>query len=97
MLYVDKLKIPTELDKRIKLRKEDYPKVFSLRDQGLTMKEIAKEFGVSRSLIRFVLDPDALAHAKECYKIRRKDGRYYDKKKHGKAIKNLRERKKQLV
>ena len=97
MLDVDKLKIPTEYDKRIKIRKKDYPKIFQMRAEGFSMGKIGKVFGVSRHLIRFILNPNVLEESKEAFKVRRKDGRYYDKKKHCEAIKDLRKRKKELV
>lgn len=53
-------------------------------------------FGVGRKLIIFIIDPERYERAKAQYKERRKDGRYYDRETHRKAIKNYREYKHKL-
>jgi hypothetical protein len=57
---------------------------------------LAREFGVSKRMIQFIVNPQSHERAKEQYKERRKDGRYYNKKKHTKSIRKLRAKKNRL-
>ena len=40
------------------------------------MRPLAKEYNVSRSLIRFILQPEKYERSKALFRERRKDGRY---------------------
>lgn len=84
----DKIAINNEkLDKRVKLSKEQKEEIFNLFQTGnYTQTSLAKMYGVSRRTISFIVNPESLEVARQQYKERRKDGRYYDKEKHKKAI-----------
>lgn len=89
--------IPPEKDKRVKLtdeQREEIRELYKLPDWS--QRRLAGEFKVSRRLIQFIVDPEKLAAAKQAYSERRKDGRYYDKDAHTKAIREHRHHKHQL-
>ena len=68
-----------------------------LGEEGkLSQRVTARKYGVSRRSVVFIWFPERLARSKELFKIRRLDGRYYNKKKHTKAIKRLRSKKQDL-
>ena len=79
------MKIPSELDRRCKLTKEQKEEIKSLYPE-LSQRTLAKRYNVSRRLIQFTVDESKLQYAKERYKERRKDGRYYSRTKHTKAM-----------
>ena len=90
-------KLPPELDKRRVLSEEHKEKISSLYKTGtFSQRQLAQEYGVSRRLIQFIIDPEKLKRQKELFRERRKDGRYYDREKHTKAIRELRRKKAKL-
>jgi len=91
----DKRKIPREKDNRVKLTEEEREEIKSLYGQ-ISQRKLAKLFGVSRRLVIFIGCPEKLRRAKELYKERRKDGRYYKKERHTKHIKKYRRHKKSI-
>lgn len=84
-------------DKRVKLSDDDKQQI---RDEHATgnysQRALADKWKVSRRSIQFAINPESLEHAKQLYAERRKDGRYYDKDKHTKAVREHRKRKKVL-
>lgn len=76
-----KLKIPVELDRRIKLNDVQKQEIIDLYRTTITsQRKLAKLYGVSRRLIYFILNPDKL---EECKQRRLEKGTtYYDKEKH---------------
>lgn len=92
-----KKKLPRNLDRRVKLSLAQREQIRERYLQGGTsQRKLAAEYGVSRALIRYCIYPELLARHKEMYKERRKDGRYYDKDKHSKAIRSTRSYKQKL-
>jgi len=91
----DKRKIPREKDKRVKLTEEEKEEVKRLYGQ-ISQRKLAKMFGVSRRLVIFIGCPEKLRRAKELYKERRKDGRYYHKERHTQQVKKHRRYKKTI-
>lgn len=90
-------KIKPEDDKRVKLtdeQREEIRELYKLPDYS--QRRLAGQFGVSRRLIQFILDPEKQAAAKAGYAERRKDGRYYDPEKHTEQIREHRHRKHKL-
>lgn len=86
-----------KLDKRVKLTNEDKENIVRDYATGLiSQRGLAEKYGVSRRSIQFVLDPEKKERAKEQFLERQKDGRYYDKDKHAKYMKEHRNRKKEL-
>src|SRR4051812_36207748 len=81
-------------DARCKWSQDDKDRVKYLFETGMSQRAIARETGISRRYISFILFPERLEHAKALFKERRKDGRYYKKETHRKAINATRLKKK---
>ena len=84
-------KIPRELDRRIKINdtlRANIKTMYTI--DKLSQQAIARQTHISRRMISFILSPEKLAHANALYKQRRKDGRYYDKNKWRKTMKEHR-------
>lgn len=84
------IKIPRELDRRVKATEEIRETIKNLFLFGCAQRKIARMTGVSHTLVKFILFPSKYEHAKALYKERQKDGRYYDKKTHTAQVKNTR-------
>lgn len=85
----DKLKIPRELDRRVKLPLEKHQEIRELADKGMSQRKIASLYGVSRRLIVFILFPERLE------KLKKNKKQYkYPKEKHSLWAKNTRNYKK---
>lgn len=86
-----------KLDKRVKLTDENKQQI---KDEYITgtisINGLARKWDVSKRTIQFILFPERAEHAKKLYAERRKDGRYYDKDKHTKAVREHRDHKKKL-
>jgi len=54
----EKIHIPRELDKRVKLQEEARVKIVSLRVDGLSYDKIANQFKVSKRTIQRIIDPE---------------------------------------
>jgi IS30 family transposase len=91
----DKKKIPRELDKRVKLTDSEREEIKFLYGK-VSQRQLAKKYNVSRRLIIFIGCPEKLERARELYKERRKDKRYYNTELHKKYMKTHR-RRKQLI
>ena len=90
-----KLKIRKEHDKRRKL--DDYEKDQIKQFYGeISQRKLAKMFGVSRSLVRFVGDPEK--HKQNLLRREERGGsmRYYDKEQQRKYTKKHRDYKRML-
>lgn len=73
----EKIKLPKEHDRRIKLTDEQREEIREKYATGLySQRALAREYNVSRRLITFVLDDKKYQKAKEQFKERRADGRY---------------------
>ena len=91
----DKLKIPREKDKRVKLSLEDREEI--KRQYGkVSQRKLAKAWGVSRRLIQFIGDPEKKKRDLYLRKMRGGSKAYYDKDKHTKAMRKHRRHKKEL-
>ena len=83
----DKMKIKPEHDRRIKLNDQQREAIREKYATGMyTQRNLAEEYGVSRRLISFVLDPDKLKKNAEQLKKRKADGRYKPTKEKWAAI-----------
>jgi hypothetical protein len=88
---VQKVLLPRDLDRRVKLTEEDKRTIRTLYRDGYSIRTITKTLKkCSRRMIQFILFPERLKHNSELYKVRRKDKRYYDKNRHRQAIKATR-------
>ncbi len=86
-----------KLDKRVKLTDQQREMIKEEYETGLiSQRKLAIKYGVSRRLISFILDPEKAEKVKQQFLERRKDGRYYDREKHNKHVKEHRDYKKDL-
>lgn len=93
----EKKHIPKNFDRRIKLsiqQKEEIKAIYKPFIFGY--QKIANVFNVSKATIRRIVDPEKLEKDELEYKKRRKDGRYYDRKKRKEYMQNHRLYKKEL-
>lgn len=75
----EKIKIEgTKFDKRVKLTPEDKKDIFE-NALGLSQRELAKMYGVSRRTIQFILDPQKLVENKKRRQERGGWRQYYDR------------------
>lgn len=92
----EKIKIAgTKHDRRVKLTPEDKVEI-KKNLLGLSQRELARKYGVSRRTIQFILDP---AKLEENLKRRQERGgskRYYNKEDHAKSIREHRRYKQEL-
>lgn len=97
-LKVDKMKLPKGKDRRVKLTDEQKQEVREIYATGRCgTLSLAKEYGVSKRLIQFIVDPKKAERQKAIFKENRKYGRYYNREKHRKAIASLRAYKKEII
>lgn len=86
---IEKIKLPKELDRRIKLNDQQRDEI-KINIEWLSQNKLAKKYKVDRKLIRFIQFPEVLEAHKTAYAKRRKDWRYYNKEKNKEAIKKTR-------
>lgn len=74
----EKIKIEgTKLDRRRKLTEDQKDLIRWLREEeGLSQRQLAAMFDVSRRLITFILDPEKEKHNKAIQKKHKMEGRY---------------------
>lgn len=84
------------LKKRNKLLPCQRERIVAMFHEGTRQTEIAKLFKVSRKLIYFIVFPDALEISKRKLAERQKGGRYYNKEKHTKSVREHRRYKQEL-
>jgi len=96
-LKLDKIKLPAGKDRRVKItdveRQEIKERYIPFK---ISLRMLAREYKISPRMVYWILYPDKLQIAKEQYKERRKDGRYYHCVKHTRAVHSLREYKREL-
>jgi len=84
-----------KLDRRIKLTDAERVEIFQNKD-NLSQRALARQYGVSRRTIVFILDPSKLEANKQRRKERGGWQQYYNKEEHREATKEHREYKKEL-
>ena len=85
------------LDPRVKLTDEERIEIAdTYKSGGTSYNKLAAEYGVSKRLIMFIVNPDKYEVTKKQFAEIQKDGRYYDREKHNKAVKKHRDYKKEL-
>ena len=95
----EKIKIEgTKLDRRRKLTESQKDDVRRLREEeGLSQRQLAAMFGVSRRLITYILDPEKEKRSKAIQKQHRQEGRYkYTKEEWAEVMKEHRHYKEKL-
>ena len=96
---IDQIAIRNEkLDKRVKLTKEDKEEIRKQYATGeYSIRGLARMWNVDRRTIDFTVHPERLKRAKQQYKERRKDGRYYNKEAHTESMRKHRNYKRELI
>ena len=74
----DKIKLPREKDRRVRITEEDKNRIRELYKQNLPIREIARQMEsiCSRRSIQYILFPERLMIVRKQFIERRKDGRY---------------------
>lgn len=79
---VDKMRVPIGKDRRVKIPKEEHDYIRARYNRKeVSQRELAREYGVSRRLIQFIIDP--LKHELNLKRRQERGGskKYYDKDK----------------
>lgn len=79
MPKVDDLRTGKENDRRIKIPASEYNYIKRRHQEGESIRGIARDYGVDKRLIQFILYPERLKHNRELRKQRGGWERYYDK------------------
>lgn len=74
----EKIKIPRQYDRRVKITEEHKVEIKKLYDSGMAIRAIAREFEAvcSRRSIQIILRPELKEHLAKAFIERKKDGRY---------------------
>ena len=96
--YIDKIKLPTKYDRRIKLNEEKQNEIkYLYLKHAYSLRALAEMFNVSHEAIRLIVNEEAKQKQKE-YKQKHNIFRSKEaKEKHIKAMQNTREYKKMLI
>lgn len=98
--YIDKIKLPTKYDRRIKLNEEKQNEIkYLYLKHAYSLRALAEMFNVSHEAIRLIVNEEAKQKQKE-YKQKHNINRFCSKEakeKHIKATQNTREYKKMLI
>jgi hypothetical protein len=90
--------LPKSKDRRVKIPPCKYTEIRELYSTGkLSYQKIGDMYGVSKSLIIHIVNPDIAEKKRRQHAERRKDGRYYVKEKHTVAIREHRNYKKNVL
>lgn len=83
----ERIKLPPELDRRRKLMPEQREEIKHKYETGLySQRALAKEYGVSRRLITFIIDDNKRKRCAEQFAERKKAGHYHYSKEEWAAI-----------
>lgn len=90
----EKIKLPSKMmDKRVKLLPCQREMIVYWTNLGLSQRQLAKMFNVSRRLITFIQDPSKQQRNLERRKESGGSSQYYDKSKHSQYMKDHRKSK----
>jgi hypothetical protein len=84
------------LNKRTKLLPCQKERIVDLYNGGSSINGLAKVFKVSKRLIQFTIFPERAELSKMKTSERQKNGRYYNKEKHTKSVRDHRRYKQEL-
>jgi hypothetical protein len=94
----DRHRIPRDKDRRRRLTDLEKEEIKGKYIPYITSYNmLAREYNVSKRLIMFIINPEKKAINSEQFKERRKDGRYYNREKHTKAVRSLRAYKREVL
>ncbi len=88
----------TQYDRRQKLTPEQKAEIFHrYHTENVSQRKLAREYGVSRRLITFIIDPDKQEQSRQSLKQRKAKGLYKpDKQKWAATVREYRRYKQQL-
>ena len=93
----EKIKVGKERNRNRKLPPDKHDEIRKkYAEGGTSQRKLAAEYGVSRRLITFILNPDKYALNRQRLAERQAEGRYYDKEKHRQYTKRYRDHKKEI-
>lgn len=94
----EKIKLPRELKRNVKLSLEDREEIRLRRAVfGTSYNMLAKEFGVSKRLVQFICNPEKEMEAKKRLQQAKKNGKYrYSQKYHSEQVRETRRYKQNL-
>ena len=93
----EKIKLPKELDRRVKLTDEQREEIKELYSTGCySLNGLAKQFGVSKKTILLIVNEESAERARQYRKEHWKEFQY-TKEKHREAIKKTRRYKQSLM
>jgi hypothetical protein len=93
---LEAFRVGPKRDRRIKLSPKDKEKIVQLWKSGVSQRELARTFDVSRRLISFIVDPEQKVLNDERRAERGGWKAYYQKEKHRKYMSRHRQYKKML-
>lgn len=73
---IESIKLPPELDRRVKLTDTQRLEIQGLRQKGLSYRVIAERYGVSKSLVISECNPDIKERKRQAFIRRSREGRY---------------------
>ena len=83
---VDKMKLPRDKDRRVRLTDEQKEEIREKHLSGETKRWLAREYEVDRRTIDYIVRPWEYGKMKDSFKERRLDGRYKVSKKERRDI-----------
>ena len=98
MVKIDSLRVPRikGIDKRIKLTEADRAAIIEAHNTGASINGLAREYGVSKRLVQFILYPERQKKNVQDRQARGGSTIYYERTEHHEAIKNHRTYKREL-
>lgn len=84
-------------DRRIKIPKEEHEFIRARALRGESKRGLAREYGVDKRLIDFIVNPDLLVHSKLLREKRGGWRRYYDKDRNTAAVRSWRRHKRSIL
>lgn len=96
---VDPLRVPRVkgIDKRIKLSDADRAAIIESHGSGASINGLAREYGVNKRLIQFILFPERQRKNLQDRQERGGSAKYYDVDKHREAMREHRSHKRKLL
>ena len=93
----EKIKLPRELKRNIKLSIEEREELRMQRCLfGTSYNKLAKQFGVSKRLAQFICNPEKEEKNRKLAQSARRSGKYYNREKNTEAVRETRRYKHQL-
>lgn len=94
---IDKVKVTNKYDRRIKIDKQEYPKIIRQHTRGKAIRELARKYGVDKRLIQFIIYPERKARSLALRAERGGSKKYYDKDKWRGTMREHRAYKRSLI